>query len=318
MAKQAQPRASIVIATRNRRDDTLVAIASALGQDVPVEILVYDDASTDGTAAALPAADSRVRVFRNTERSGYIVNRNRGFRDAAAPIVFSLDDDAYFSHPSIVSNALRVFERDPSIAAVAIPYIEPLNRRSLSSLRSGPPPAPGSQLRSYVGCAHAIRTQAALSVGGYREFFVHQREEPDLCLRLLNNGWRVVYGDGAPIVHMVSPKRDAQRVSFHAARNQVLTDVLNVPLPHLLSRLVRTPLSVLAYRFSISEVPGRLAALSAGWVEAIARIDQRAPVRAASYKAFRGLPSHGALPWQGAIPPPCGHPFQPAAPRVGE
>lgn len=307
-----KPTASIVITTRNRRDDTLLAVASAFAQDCAVEVLVYDDASDDETAKVVKRDFPHARVYRNVERSGYIVNRNRGFRDALAPVVFSLDDDAYFSAPDTVSRTLKIMADDGKIAAVAIPFIEPLSRRSLSSQRAGPPPAPFAQLRSYVGCAHAVRTEAALGVGGYREFFIHQREEPDLCLRMLNAGWRIVYGDSAPIVHMVSPKRDAHRVSHYGARNSVLCDTLNVPFPDLLARLVRTPIGVMCYRFSWSDAPNRIRALASGWLETIRRLNERRPVSHLTYRTFVKLPSHGSLQWEGDIPAPCGAPLDAA------
>lgn len=295
----------MVIATRNRCHDTLVAIESALAQDCPVEVLVYDDASDDGTTEAIARRHPDVRLFRNAQRTGYIVNRNRGFRDARAPVVFSLDDDAYFSAPDIVSRTLNSLATDPAIAAVAIPYIEPLNRRSLSNLRAGPPPHAGTEMRSYIGCAHAVRTAAAIEVGGYREFFIHQREEPDLCLRMLNAGWKVVYGDSAPIVHMVSPKRDAQRVSYYGARNQILSDALNVPMPELFARIVRAPIGILVYRFSLADVPARLRAISAGWAEALRRWPERQPVSRNAYSQSLKLPGHGPMPWGGEVPAPC-------------
>ena len=48
------PVASVVITTRNRCDELVDAVRSALNQSVPVEVLVIDDGSTDGTAGPSP------------------------------------------------------------------------------------------------------------------------------------------------------------------------------------------------------------------------------------------------------------------------
>jgi len=306
-AEQTVPDASVVITTRNRCDEVLVAVESCFAQDCKVEVLVYDDCSDDGTAVAVKSAFPETRVVTFPGRVGYIVNRNRGFRDARAPVVFSLDDDAYFSEPDIVSRTLDMFDRDPSVAAVAIPYIEPLKRLSLSSLRySRKSLDPGADIRSYIGCAHAIRIDAALAAGGYRDFFVHQHEERDLCLRLRDAGGRVVYGDSAPIVHMVSPKRSSARVMLYGGRNQILCETLNVPFPDLLVRLVRVPIGMISYRFQWSTLPIKLQSLGAGLMETVRRWHERKPVRRATFRAYRALPGHGPEPWEGEVPPPCG------------
>lgn len=44
------PDATVVIVTKDRRDDVLRAVASALAQTATVEVLVGDDGSSDGTA----------------------------------------------------------------------------------------------------------------------------------------------------------------------------------------------------------------------------------------------------------------------------
>nr|VFJ45841.1 MAG: Glycosyltransferase, GT2 family [Candidatus Kentron sp. FM]VFJ68040.1 MAG: Glycosyltransferase, GT2 family [Candidatus Kentron sp. FM]VFK16811.1 MAG: Glycosyltransferase, GT2 family [Candidatus Kentron sp. FM] len=298
--------ASVVITARNRREETLRAVASSLCQDFrELEVLVFDDASDDGTSRALTETTPRIRLFALTERKGYIVNRNRGFREAKGDIVFSLDDDAYFSRPDIVARIMTIFENDPSVGAVAIPFIEPLNVRSLSSLRSPFRAKAGDELQGYVGCAHALRKELALQLGGYRAYFVHQGEERDLCLRLLDAGYRIVYADCAHIVHTVSPRREAMRVDFYGARNLILFDWLNLPWPNLIVRLIWDPVAMLRYRFTWRAVPGRLRAIGAGFIEAARRYRERKPVSPQTYARYRRLPGHGPEEWNGPAPAPC-------------
>ena len=64
-------KASIVIVTRNRREEALKAISSSLQQEYqPLEVLVYDDASTDGTSDAISERFPQVRLFRSPQRRG--------------------------------------------------------------------------------------------------------------------------------------------------------------------------------------------------------------------------------------------------------
>ena len=52
------PLASVVFATRNRREELRAAIDGALSQTVPVEVIVMDDGSDDGTAEMLARGKS--------------------------------------------------------------------------------------------------------------------------------------------------------------------------------------------------------------------------------------------------------------------
>ncbi len=97
----------------------------------------------------------------------------------------SLDDDAYFTDPDTLSQACQYMTENEQTAACALKYIEP------SSQSSKPAPPSGTPLRSYVGCAHVVRTDAARMLNGYPEFLVHQGEERDLCIRMLDQGWDV-------------------------------------------------------------------------------------------------------------------------------
>ncbi|MCC7334732.1 MAG: glycosyltransferase family 2 protein, partial [Pirellulaceae bacterium] len=100
--RESEVAASVIITSRNRCADVLRAVASCFAQQgTTLEVLVFDDASDDGTVDRVRQTFPNCRVFGNTERQGYIINRNRGFLEARGPVVFSLDDDAYFSDVDI-------------------------------------------------------------------------------------------------------------------------------------------------------------------------------------------------------------------------
>lgn len=221
---------------------------------------------------------------------------------AKGDIVFSLDDDAYFSSQDIVSSVVDTFKHYDNVGAIAIPYVEPLDKRSVSSNRSFFQCKPGEQLRNYIGCAHAIRRDVAKHLNGYREFFVHQGEERDLCLRMLQAGWAIVYADSSPVVHMVSSFRDADRISYYGARNRILFNWLNLPLPEMFFRMVWDPIAIIKYRFAWESVNTKLRGIIAGYVESLRRFSQRQPVSRQIYSRFTRLPAHGPENWSGSLP----------------
>lgn len=87
------PRVSIVVPAHNeahRLRDTVLAIRETA--DLPHEIIVVDDASTDGCAEGLnEAGDHRLRVHRTTTPLGVAGARNLGANDARAPMVMFMD-----------------------------------------------------------------------------------------------------------------------------------------------------------------------------------------------------------------------------------
>src|SRR5688572_25360247 len=81
------PAASIVIVTKNRKEDLRKAVDSALAQTAAVEVIVIDDGSTDATSDLLATDFPAVRCVRAATSRGYIVQRNRAAELATAPVV---------------------------------------------------------------------------------------------------------------------------------------------------------------------------------------------------------------------------------------
>jgi glycosyltransferase involved in cell wall biosynthesis len=90
----AQPGLSVIIPTYNRAPMVPEALASVLAQTWrDFEVLVVDDASGDGTAAALAAFGSRIRVLRSPSRLGVAAARNLGISAARGQWLAFLDSD---------------------------------------------------------------------------------------------------------------------------------------------------------------------------------------------------------------------------------
>jgi len=101
------PEVTVVIPTRNREKIVAGAVASALGQtEVSVEVIVIDDASSDGTAALLAGiGDDRLRVARQPTSRGVSAARNHGLEHARGEWVAFLDDDDLWA-PDWLSTAV--------------------------------------------------------------------------------------------------------------------------------------------------------------------------------------------------------------------
>jgi succinoglycan biosynthesis protein ExoU len=90
---------SVIITARNAAETIGDAVTSALGQAEVSEVVVVDDASTDGTgdaALAAAGADPRLIVLRQATNLGPAAARNLAIARSTAPYVAILDADDYF------------------------------------------------------------------------------------------------------------------------------------------------------------------------------------------------------------------------------
>jgi glycosyltransferase involved in cell wall biosynthesis len=138
-----RPLISVIIPTYNRKQQVGAAVESALSQNVAsLEVLVIDDASTDGTLEELRSlGDPRVRVLSNNHCNGPAGARNCGMAAATGDLIALLDsDDLYL--PGHLPAAAAVFAREPAVDLVfgratyvqagnVVPYMGPNLERKL-------------------------------------------------------------------------------------------------------------------------------------------------------------------------------------------
>jgi GT2 family glycosyltransferase len=289
---------AILIVTKNRRRELKRAVASALAQTTGSQIIVIDDGSTDGTAEMVASEFPDIELQRSEQSLGYLVQRNRGLRMAGAPIVVLIDDDAEFASRRVVERTLLDFDSG-RVGAVAIPHIDVGIDRE-PRLHA---PARGFFTTSeFVGTAVAIRREAFLEVGGFRESFFHQGEERDFCVRLLSKGWVVRVGRAEPIHHYPSQIRDVRRMDLYGRRNVILYAWYNEPFPSVAVRMVEMTAQGLLSGISVGRpgaaVDGILRGYRACWDER----HQRRPVSRSVIRVFRRLWKHGPLPFSAIEP----------------
>jgi glycosyltransferase involved in cell wall biosynthesis len=112
------PLVSIGIPVYNGERYLAETLASLLNQTFKdFEIVISDNASTDGTAAichSYQAKDPRIRYFRNAENIGAAPNFNRVFKLSSAPLFHGgACDDLY--EPLFLERCVEVLDRDQSI-----------------------------------------------------------------------------------------------------------------------------------------------------------------------------------------------------------
>ncbi|GAA3382306.1 glycosyltransferase [Cryptosporangium minutisporangium] len=176
---------------------------TADGAPAPVEVVVVDDGSTDGTANLVEALGlPGVRIIR-VENGGKARALNIGAAATTHPIVVMVDGDTLFEPSSI--GALAQPFADAGVGAVA-GNVKVGNRRSLLGRWQHMEYVTGFAVdrRAYEimrcmptvpGAIGAFRREALEQVGGVSDDTL--AEDTDLTMALSRAGWRVVYQDQA-------------------------------------------------------------------------------------------------------------------------
>jgi glycosyltransferase involved in cell wall biosynthesis len=193
LAVVPDPQVTIVIPTRNRWELlSRHALPSALGQEhVDVEVVVVDDASTDGTAERLSAlSDERVRVGR-PERRGQAHARNAGIAEARGEWVAFLDDDDVWS-PRKLRAQLDATEATGAVWAYAPMLVLDERLRVIGIVPAPEPSEVGRILRMRnalaAGSSTVIaRADVARDLGGF-DTDLNELVDWDFWLRLAGAG----------------------------------------------------------------------------------------------------------------------------------
>lgn len=194
---------TVLVPAYNEKKCIANTVRSLLASDYPVEVIVIDDGSTDGTADIVQRMRlPNVRVVRQ-RNAGKPAALNNGIRHARNDIIVMMDGDTVFE-PTTVRELVQPFG-DPRVGAVAgnakvgnrdsligawqhIEYVMGFNldRRMYDVLRCMP---------TIPGAVGAFRRQALERVGGISEDTL--AEDTDVTMALHRDGWRVVYAENA-------------------------------------------------------------------------------------------------------------------------
>ncbi len=194
---------TVLVPAYNERECIANTVRSLMSSDHPIEVIVIDDGSTDGTADIVEQMRiPNVRVVRQLN-AGKPAALNNGIRHARYDIIVMMDGDTVFE-PSTVRELVQPFG-DPRVGAVAgnakvgnrdsligawqhIEYVMGFNLdRRLYDMLGIMPTIPGA-----IG---AFRAEALHRVGGMSEDTL--AEDTDITMAFHREGWKVVYAENA-------------------------------------------------------------------------------------------------------------------------
>jgi N-acetylglucosaminyl-diphospho-decaprenol L-rhamnosyltransferase len=211
------PDVSVSLVNTNSRELLLACLESLGGTNA--EIVVLDNASEDGSAAAVREGYPDVRLIEQRHRAGFGANHNTVIRGTTGRYVFVLNEDTT-SDDWGFDRMVAHLDANPRVAALAPRLVYPDGRLQASAWRF-PSPATaalglvtlgragvvqsgGSETRDVdwaMAAALMLRREALDEVGIFDEGFFIYSEETDLCRRLRTAGWRTQYFPEVTVVH---------------------------------------------------------------------------------------------------------------------
>ncbi len=229
----------------NGRDyllDCLAAIERTHPAGVEHELLVLDNASTDGSAEAVRERHPEVRLFALERRTGKADNDSLLLREARGRYCLLLNEDSELREGAVRA-LLDALDDDPGAAVAGAQLLTSAGEPTACAWRLPDVPwalaaalflqdrvavqSTGPEVRE-VGwvqsSAALVRREAAERVGFFdSDFFVYS-DETDFCKRLRAAGWRILFVPAARAVHHdqlgTDPASMARRiVEFHRNRD---------------------------------------------------------------------------------------------------
>lgn len=214
----SSPTVSVVIPSLNGADLLEPCLASLAAQTrPPLEVIVVDNASGDGSAEVTGRFAPAARMLRQERNLGFAEACNRGIREARGEWVAVLNNDTEAA-PDWIERCLEAAARRPGIAFVACRILESGRRDRIYSagecfLRGGIGYRRGQEQEDHSdyrgegcvfaagGCASLYRRDVLERAGGFDPEYFAYLEDVDLGLRLRaadEKGW---YAGSAVVYH---------------------------------------------------------------------------------------------------------------------
>lgn len=224
-----RPELSVVIVNWNAGSALLGCVRSLAEHppSMPYEVIVVDNASTDGSAEAARRADPSIRLILNRENRGLAAANNQGFFAARADTILVSNPDVVYG-PGAVDALCATLHRHPR-AAIAVPRLRyedgslhtsvgdlPTLRQALAGRQAQRRAAAGPSGFWWDGWAHdeerrvgrgheaayVVAGPAIVDVGLQDERFFLDWEGIEWTARLADGGWEVWFTPDAEVTHL--------------------------------------------------------------------------------------------------------------------
>lgn len=216
---------SIIIPVFNKHDYTrrcLDTIFDVTPTTIAFEVIVVDNGSTDETSQVLDNLGDKIRVVRNKDNLGFARACNQGAASARGEYLLFLNNDTE-PRPGWLEPLVKVLKSDSSVGAVGSKLLFPdgtIQHAGVVVVEDRQLPDPlvarhiyyqqpadfeqASTAKTYQALTAAcimVRRAAFEKINGFDEAYWNGYEDVDLCFKLGQEGWKLVYQPFSIVVH---------------------------------------------------------------------------------------------------------------------
>ncbi len=250
MASAERVDVSIVVLNYNTCGHLRVCLQALLADEhLDAEIIVVDNASSDGSADMVASEFPSARVIRSAHTGGFACGNNQALRLARGDAMLLLNPDTLMP-PGGIETLLDVLKRHPEAGIVGPKLLRPDGSMHLACRRSFPTPGAAFcrisglsrllprtprfgrynltfidpevpiEVDSVCGACLLIRRSVVERIGLLDERFFMYGEDLDWCLRTRQAGWTVRYEPSVVVQHQhgAASRTRALRTNFHFFR----------------------------------------------------------------------------------------------------
>lgn len=241
---------SVIIVNHNTRDLLHASLASLEAAQQPaggMEVLVVDNASTDGSQDMVRRDFPGVQLIAKARNLGFAAANNAGAAVACGRYLLFLNSDTRVSSGAL-AQPLAYLHAHPGAGAITVRLVYPSGERDPDNHRGFPTPwnalchfsglaklFPGSPLfngyyQSYAdfGRTHAVPVIAGSfmmmpravfdELGGWDETYFFYGEDIDFCYRMYQAGYQVIYYPHVEVLHYKGASSGLRKESAGIAR----------------------------------------------------------------------------------------------------
>jgi hypothetical protein len=211
VVRMKKPFVSIVVCTYNRNEHLSKCLESLQRQTYKnAEIVVVNGPSTDGTDSVLCKYDN-VRVVNQKSLNGLSYARNLGICSSKGEIIAFIDDDAVADENWLAyligsytsdlvggvgglvygSQKTHIQFDNGTIDKCGIPKTVKPDTEKLRK----------NDFRVFMGTNCSFRRKALYDTGGFDPYFKYYHDESDLCVRIIKEGYSLIYQKNAFVIH---------------------------------------------------------------------------------------------------------------------
>ena len=212
---------SIIIPLYNKVEFTKKCIENLSCNTVykPYEVIIINNASSDGTAEFLESIKGDVKIVTNDTNLGFSRSNNQGAKEARGKYLLFLNNDT-IPQPGWLENMVKIMRERPDVAVVGSKLIYPNNtiqhagvvfdvsefalhiahiykgidrdHKAVNHIR---------EMNAVTAACMLVKKDFFLSIGMFDEGFMNGYEDVDLCLRVRALGHKIIYTPESELYH---------------------------------------------------------------------------------------------------------------------